>query len=310
MVWKGDLMYQKSRSYAVLAPVTTMLKPSERLRVDAAAEGFYQALHRDSVAEVVRDLKERHAGAVIVSVARCGLEGTVGVATVVREFPRVPAVAILSDFDPRSMHAVLTLGRSGVRTLIDVRHPDGWRALRQALLEGHAADMERHALSQLAIDLAGAPVDCWRFFEALFQASTRVSTVRQLARSLHVLPTTLMSRFFRLKLPTPKQYLAFARLVRAARLFENPGLSVANVSNALDYSSPQSFSRHVRGTLAMTAVDFRERYDGEGMFHRFREELVLPHAEVLRRFNPLTAPIATDARAELSYATGEVTTAV
>ena len=99
-----------------------------------------------------------------------------------------------------------------------------------------------------------------------------------------------MSRFFRARLPAPKRYLAFARLVRAARLFENPGLSVAAVANALDYSSPQSFGRHVRTLLRLTAVQFRERYDGEGMLHRFRAELVAPYVAALRRFTPLAVP--------------------
>jgi len=70
-------------------------------------------------------------------------------------------------------------------------------------------------------------------------------------------------------------------------LFENPGLSVANVANRLDYSSPQSFGRHIRGLLRMTAVEFRQTYDGEGMLQRFREELVLPHRATLRTFVPL-----------------------
>jgi AraC-like DNA-binding protein len=86
------------------------------------------------------------------------------------------------------------------------------------------------------------------------------------------------------------RYLAFARLVRAARLFENPGLSVASVANALEYSSPQSFGRHVRTMLRLTAVQFRDRYDGEGMLHRFRAELVTPFLPALRRFTPLTVP--------------------
>jgi hypothetical protein len=81
-----------------------------------------------------------------------------------------------------------------------------------------------------------------------------------------------------------------ARLVRAARLFENAGFSIANVANHLDYSSPQSFGRHVRSLLHMTAGDFRHRYDGAGMFERFRAELVLPHLEALRTLRPLTAP--------------------
>jgi AraC-like DNA-binding protein len=108
-----------------------------------------------------------------------------------------------------------------------------------------------------------------------------------LARRLDVLPSTLMSRFFRAKLPAPKQYLAGARLIRAARLFENPGFSVANVANHLEYSSPQSFGRHVRMFMGLTAVQFRERYDGEGMIQYFRESLIHPHLARLRELRPL-----------------------
>jgi AraC-like DNA-binding protein len=150
-------------------------------------------------------------------------------------------------------------------------------------------EIRRFALGQLAGDLRGAPEDCWRFFESLYSSGSGVSTVRALSRQLCVLPSTLMSRFFRAGLPAPKRYLAFARLVRAARLFENPGLSIANVANHLDYSSPQSFVRHVRTLMSMTALEFRRRYDGEGMLHFFREQLVLPHVTILRQFRPLIA---------------------
>ncbi|MEO8879544.1 MAG: helix-turn-helix domain-containing protein [Gemmatimonadaceae bacterium] len=109
-----------------------------------------------------------------------------------------------------------------------------------------------------------------------------------LSTELRVVPSTLMSRFFRAHLPAPKRYLAMARLTHAARVFENPGLSVANVANHLEYSSPQSFGRHVRTLLAITALEFRHRYDGEGMLHRFREELILPYMTTLRTFSPLT----------------------
>ena len=79
------------------------------------------------------------------------------------------------------------------------------------------------------------------------------------------------------------------RLVRAARMFENTGFSIARVATHLEYSSPQSFGRHVRALLQLTAGEFRRRYDGEGMLHRFREELVLQHISVLRTFRPLAA---------------------
>jgi AraC-like DNA-binding protein len=280
--------------------IATMLTPNERLRVDAAGEGSYQTIHRDSVAEVVQDLKSNRVGAVVVSVARCDQQARASVAALVREFPRVPTVALLTQLDRSTPHTMLSLGSSGLRQLVDVREAEGWRELRTYLLAARGDDIQREAMSQLAIDLSGVPQDCWRFFEELFLAPPRVSTVRTLSRRLEVLPSTLMSRFFRAKLPAPKQYLATSRLVRAARLFENPGFSVANVANHLDYSSPQSFGRHVRTLMCMTAVQFRERYDGGGMLQHFREVLVLPHIAQLRILRPLTPSWAA------SYARGMV----
>jgi len=269
-------------------PVATVLTPTERVRVDAAGEGSYQALHRDSVAEVVQDLKTNRVSAVLVSVTRCDQRARAGVAALVREFPRVPTVALLTQLDRSTPHAMLSLGSTGVRQLVDVREAEGWHELRSYLLSARGEDIQRQALAQLALDLSGVPQDCWRFFEALFLASPRVTTVRMLSERLAVLPSTLMSRFFRARLPAPKQYLACARLVRAARLFENPGFSVANVANHLDYSSPQSFGRHVRMAMGLTALQFRAQYDGEGMIHQFRETLVLPYLPRLRELRPLT----------------------
>ncbi|MGH9886990.1 MAG: helix-turn-helix domain-containing protein, partial [bacterium] len=240
-------------------PIATMLTPTERTRVDAAGEGTYQAVHRDSVAELVQDLKTNRVSAVVVSVTRCDQRARAGVAALVREFPRVPTVALLTQLDRSTPHAMLSLGSTGVRQVVDVREAEGWRELRSYLLAARGEDIQRQALAKLALDLTGVPHDCWRFFETLFLAPPRVATVRMLASRLDVLPSTLMSRFFRAKLPTPKQYLAGARLVRAARLFENPGFSVANVANHLDYSSPQSFGRHVRMVMGVTAVQFRDR---------------------------------------------------
>jgi AraC-like DNA-binding protein len=274
-----------------LAPVTTILTPAERIRVDAAGEGHYTALHRDSVDDVIRDLKERHAAAVLVSVARCGLRDATQVAMLVREFPRVPTVALLTDLEASAPGAVLTLGRSGVQTLVDVRQPSGWRRLRDVLLADQSSDINRLALAQLSMDLSGAHSDCRYFFEILFSLPSGIGTVRSLARYLGVIPSTLMSRFFRARLPAPKRYLAMTRLIRAAQLFENPGLSVANVANRLDYSSPQSFGRHVRGLIHLTAVEFRQKYDGEGMLQRFREDLIIPYLPRLRNFAPLSAAL-------------------
>jgi AraC-like DNA-binding protein len=271
--------------------VTTLLHPIERSRVDAAGAGHYRALHRESIEDAVRDLRERRAGAMLVSVTRCASNETARMASVVREFPQSVAVALLSSNESTAAQTVLALGRSGVRTLIDVRTPVGWGELRDVLRTEAIGDVERLALARLAVDLAGVSDDCWLFFETLFRDSRELGSVRGLARRLGVVPSTLMSRFFRLGIPAPKRYLAYARLIRAARLFENPGLSVAAVANHLDYSSPQSFGRHIRLILNLSAGDFRRRYDGEGMVERFRAELVAPFRMALGQLRPLAPPV-------------------
>jgi AraC-like DNA-binding protein len=270
-------------------PVSTILTPLERSRVDAAAQGLCDALHRESLDEILSDLRQQRASLVLISVTRYGSQNSSRVAAMVREFPRVPTVALLTETQSSTPHATLALGQLGIRTLVDARMPAGWQTLRNILATQGSSDLQRSALNQISLDLPGVSEDCWRFIELLFEPSPKVSTVRQLARHLNILPSTLMSRFFRARLPAPKRYLSLARLIRAARLFENPGLSVARVANHLDYSSPQSFGRHVRTVMKMSPVKFRSTYDGQGMLQQFRTELILPYANVLCTFRPSSA---------------------
>lgn len=269
--------------------IATVLTPLERVRVDVAAEGVFEVIHRGSVEEMSNDVKVQQVDAVIVSVARYDTGSTARMAAMVREFPTVPTFALLTDVQRSTPHSVLELGRVGVRTLIDARSPSGWSALRELLIHENSGDVQRQMLGKLDIDLSGAPADCWKFFELLFTHKPYIVNVRQMGRYLNVVPGTLMSRFYRAKLPSPKHYIDVGRLVRAARLLENAGLSVTTVSRKLDYSSPQAFSRHVRCVLGMSPVQFREVYTGDSMLAKFREELVIPHLSTLRTFRPATA---------------------
>jgi AraC-like DNA-binding protein len=142
-------------------------------------------------------------------------------------------------------------------------------------------------MAMIDMELADATVGARQFFQTIFEEAPRVATVRKLSEILGVVPSTLMSRFFRHELPAPKQYLALARLACAAQLLENSGFSISAVALQLDYSSPQSFGRHVRALMRMTPTLFRDAYDGEGMLEHFRIELIRPYRTALKRFDPL-----------------------
>jgi AraC-like DNA-binding protein len=268
--------------------VHTWVDPTERPRVDAAGSGVYRAVHHDSVDALRHEVRRTAPAAVLMSVGRPLSDYAQGVARLVREFPRVPMVALLSRVDNATPHAVLNLGNCGIRNLVDVRDSTGWHRLREFVARESVGDIDRLALAMLREELDGAPSDCWRFFESLFHARRPATTVRALAAALEVPPSTLMSRFFRARLPAPKRYLAWARLVRAARLLENPGLSIADASNQLEYSSAQSFGRHIKTMLGVTAGQFRRKHNGQAMLTRFRDELLRPHRDKLLELRPLS----------------------
>ena len=166
----------------IRTPVSTILTPLERSRVDAAVHGLVDALHRESLDEVLLDLREQKASVVLISVTRYGSQNSSRVAAMVREFPRIPAVALLTETQNSTPHVTLALGQLGIRTLIDARMPAGWQTLRSLLVSQCSSELQRSALTQIGLDLPGVSADCWRFFELLFDSSPKISTVRQLAR--------------------------------------------------------------------------------------------------------------------------------
>jgi AraC-like DNA-binding protein len=268
--------------------VATVLLPIERARVDAAGSGCFSLVHRDSIPDAVRIVRERPVDAVLVSVHRCRPEQVEALGHLVREFPGIPTVALVSQHDPSSTEMLLRLGASGVRQVVDVTSPAGWSRLRQVV--GQPATRAVARIQGPILDaLAEAPLDARLFVEAIIRLAPDTPTVTTLAQRLYIRPSTLMSRFARAGLPSPKNYLAAIRLLHASYLFETAGLSVADVSYRLEYSSPQSFGRHLRAMLGLTALEFRRRFPFPMALTRFVEVMVSPYVSIWRSFHPVAA---------------------
>lgn len=274
-----------------MVTVCTLLPPGERPRFEAVGDGCFVSLHADSCREVLTAARHRRVDAVVLSVHRCDGAELPSVARLVREFPAIPAVALVSRRDPGATETLLRLGASGVRAAVDCTEPGGWRRLR-ALVSQPASPVAARILSVLIPALGeDVPEEVRLFFEALTRLAPVIRTVRGLARHLRITPSTLMSRFLRAALPSPKTYLAGIRLVHAAYLFRNPGLSVADVSYRLDFSSPQSFSRHLKAMLGVTAGEYRRRFPFDVALARYVDLLVRPYRETFRAFRPLNAGV-------------------
>src|SRR5205814_10278091 len=157
---------------------------------------------------------------------------------------------------------LLRLGATGVRTAVDCTEPAGWGRLRD-LVAHPASPVAARILARVVPELADVPEDTRLFFEALARLAPVLCTVRGRARPLRARPSTMMSRFYRAGLPSPKSYLAAMRLLHAAYLFQNPGLSVADIAYRLDFSSPQTFSRPLNTLLSVTARASRHRFPSD-----------------------------------------------
>lgn len=153
---------------------------------------------------------------------------------------------------------------------------------------GKPEPIEQIALRQLAADLEGCGDDCWRFFERLFAVDCPTSS-KAICFELGVTSQTFLSRFFRAELPSPKRYLAMARLVRAAGFLEDERQTLEDVAVYLKASSQQAFNRSVREVLGMSAGQMRRVHTGESMLALFRAELITPHRAKLLRLRPMMA---------------------
>lgn len=269
--------------------VAAVVSPAERASLDAASAGCFAVLHRNSLPDAVRTVREREVDAVVISVLHCAGERPDVVDHLVNAFPEVPTVALVTRHDAGVSETLLRLGATGVRQVVDVTAPSGWNRLRQIVAEPASSGTAR-ILAPVFAALRELPADARIFLEVLIRLAPECAAVRTLARKLGTKPSTLMSRFSRAGLPSPKAYLAAIRLLYAAQYFEGGGRSVADVAYRLECSSPQSFGRSLRAMLGITPGEFRLRFPFPTALTRFLAQMVVPYERTWAGFHPLKGP--------------------
>lgn len=266
--------------------VAAVLDPAERLRVEAIGSGCFALVHSDSVRDAIRVVRERPVRAMLVSLSRCSSEARAQLEQFSRRFPAVPTVALVTRPLPGQAEALLRLGATGVRQVVDANEATGWRRLRE-LLGGPQADRAQAILTPVFEATGPIGPGARRFWVELVGTAPDTTTVRAIALRLGVTPSTLVSRFVRAGLPSPKDHLVAVRLCHAARLFDEGDLTIADVAYRLEYASPQSFGRHLRSVMGITPTEFRNRFPFSVVLERFLDTLVRPHAPTWRVLQPL-----------------------
>src|SRR6266849_2258296 len=149
-----------------MVTVCTVLPPPERPRLDAVGDGCFTTLHASSFRDALRAARRKRVDALVLSVHACRSDELPAVARFVREFPAIPAVALVSRHDRAATETLLRLGAHGVRAAVDCTEPDGWRRLRELL--GHpASPVAACILTRVLPELDDVPDDARLFFEVL-----------------------------------------------------------------------------------------------------------------------------------------------
>src|SRR2546430_688028 len=110
-----------------MVTVCTVLPPTERPRVDAAGDGCFTTLPATALGDALHAARRKRVDALVLSVHRCRGDELPGVARFVREFPAIPAVALVSHHDREVTELLLRLWATGVRTAVDCTEAAGWR---------------------------------------------------------------------------------------------------------------------------------------------------------------------------------------
>lgn len=268
--------------------VVTVLEPPVRTIIDGATNGTFVKVHVDSVADAIQAVHEHAATALLLSPSVARHYSLPEIHSMVVKTPGATPVAVLADDWPTSHDALLSLGACGVRQVINLAEREGWDRLR-ALVDQVGGECGQFVCRELLAAAESTSADFRRFLAVVVRVAPETTTVRRLSAVLEIDASTLMSRFFRARLPPPKRYLSMTRLVYAAYFLEMPKVSVAATANALNFSSPQSFERHVRSVLGLTAGEFRRELNSRAAIDHYINRLIVPHLEKLRDFNPLAS---------------------
>jgi AraC-like DNA-binding protein len=194
-----------------------------------------------------------------------------------REFPSATVIAAC-ELRGACLEQVRTLGEWGVTRMISIEEEDTPLGIARVLESSRGRPLRSLLQRSLVAAMGG------RARAIVMSAADVVSTGgvgRDLARSLHITPRTLQRWCRRAGLLSPRQLLAWMRLLLAAELLDDPGRSVRGVALACGYSSDAALRNAFRAYLKLGPNALRQRGAFQLVSHAFLQALALAVAETL-----------------------------
>ncbi|MBI1967755.1 MAG: helix-turn-helix domain-containing protein [Gemmatimonadetes bacterium] len=171
-------------------------------------------------------------------------------------FPSLPLI-LYTTLTPQIASVLLALGHQGIRHVVFARFDDHPSRLTEVLMREAARAASQQFLAQLTGALTPLPADLRWMLEEALRTPEEVHTVQQLAARAGIDRRTCERWFTRVGLPSPRHFLAAARVLYAHRLLQDPGFTVEDVAQRLGYARVKTLQQHARSYLRLTAGEMR-----------------------------------------------------
>jgi AraC-like DNA-binding protein len=226
----------------------------QKLRRAIAAR--FPVVHARTWDEALTAIRARPVELAVVDPLLSGTASAQEIERLRRLFPSLPLL-LYTSLSPATASALLALGNAGIREVIIFRHDDHPSRLRELLAQEEARSTSRQLLDQVAAILAPLPSELRWVLEEVLRSPAELQTVQQVAARARVDRRTFERWFARLGLPSPRHFLAVARVLYAHRLLQDPGFTIEDVAQRLGYAQTKTLQLHARSYLGLTAGEMR-----------------------------------------------------
>ncbi len=225
-------------------------------RLHRAAPARFTLTHALTWDQALSTIRSRPVELVVADPLLTGTASSTEIERLRLLFPSLPLI-LYTALTPQTAAVLLALGQRGIRHAIFARYDDHPLHLRQVLAAEEARCASQQLLDQFAGALAPLPRQLRWVLEAVLHAPADVQNVQQVAARARVDRRTFERWFTRVGLPSPRHFLAAARVLYAHRLLQDPGFTIEDVAERLGYAQAKTLQLHARTYLGLTAGEMR-----------------------------------------------------
>jgi AraC-like DNA-binding protein len=248
-------------------------------RLRRAAPARFGLAHAATWAAALETIRTRPVELAVVDPLLSGTARAQEIAQLRQLFPSLPLI-LYTALTPHTAAVLLALGQHGVRHVVFARYDDYPGRLRQVLVAEEARATSQQLLEQFAWALAPLPSELRWVLEEVLRAPAEAQNVQQVAARARVDRRTFERWFTRVGLPSPRHFLAAARVLYAHRLLQDPGFTIDDVARRLRYAQTKTLQQHARAYLGVTAGEMRVTLaPTEALQRVVRSFRMTPHAQ-------------------------------